>query len=363
MGVPYIYRLPGGGLIRRVLPALGVAVALGFAATAATANGSAPHQVGSIVRPAGASPVTVTAAEPVGASARGLAPDRRGAGPGYTLATPGLYGYTPKGLSVWVDPRAAHHADIAARTRKAVAEWRKLGIHATYRGYGTPAVTEGVVAVSEGPDGCAGSSRRVGNTWQSWQPIGGGKSYVSSARVVICPKLYRYGRWQQSATIVHELGHAAGLGHYDSRYGGSTQVMRSVNHAPVRFYRRGDRHGLRYLAAHSKAVEAMIPPEGQFEGTTLDAGGDVTISGWAMLDWYKDRPVRIVVTDNGTTVARDATTLVRSDVNAEHDAGTSHAHGFEATVPLGDGTHTFCVTAVSTVRSSAKATLGCATWR
>ncbi|MGN6130318.1 MAG: hypothetical protein ACTHOK_08255 [Nocardioidaceae bacterium] len=359
--MPYLHRLPGGWLTRRLLPALGAGLVVGAAATVATVAGGGPHQVGSIARPAAESPVTVTAAEPAGASARGLAPDGHGVGPGYTLATPSLYGYTPKGLSVWVDPGTPHHASIAAHTRRAVAAWRRIGIHATFRGYGTPDEAEGVVTVTEGPAGCDGSSNRVGNTWQTWQPMGGGRSYVSSARVVICPSLYRYGRWQQSATIVHELGHAAGLGHYDGRYGGSTQVMRSVNHAPVAFYRRGDLHGLRYLAAHTHAVEALIPPQGAFENTSLD-GDDVTVDGWAMLDWFKDRPVEIVVTDNGKVAARGATTLLRSDVNDRLDAGTSHAHGFEVAVPYRGGAHTYCVEAVSTVRAATRTTLGCATW-
>lgn len=348
--------------IRCLLPGLAAGVVLGVVATGASSGGAVPHQVGGIARPAAEAPVTVTAAEPAGASAHGLAPDGHGVGPGYTLATPGLYGYTPKGLSVWVDPGTTHHVNIAAHTRAAVTTWRRLGIDATFRGYGTPKEAEGVITVSEGPAGCAGSSTRVGNTWQTWQPMGGGKSYVSSARVVICPTLYDYGRWQQSATIVHELGHAAGLGHYDGRYGGSTQVMRSVNHAPVAFYRSGDLHGLRYLAAHTNAVKALIPPRGVVEDTTLENGADIAISGWAVLDWYKDQPVKVVVTDNGKVVARGATTVLRSDVNAQVDPGTTHTHGFQLTVPFHSGTHTYCVTAISSVRGASTATLGCATW-
>ncbi|HLN76798.1 MAG TPA: hypothetical protein VK204_07095 [Nocardioidaceae bacterium] len=293
----------------------------------------------------------------------GLASARTTTSSGYVLGVSGLLGETPAGLRVWVRRSAPHRAVLARNAKVTVALWKKLGLKATYKGYGAPRLREGVILVTEARSGCAGG--HAGITWHTSMPLPHNKAYMQSARVVICPQLFRYAKWQWSATVRHELGHAAGLGHFDGRYKGSTQVMRSVNHAPVSTFKAGDINGLKYFASNNNRVRNAIPPHGRLEAT-MPAGTDkVRLVGWAMLDWYKAKPVRIVVTDNGKQVASVDTTVYRPDINTLYDRGTDHKHGFSVQVPdpLGSGPHEFCVTAVSPVLSSTTAKLGCALYK
>lgn len=296
------------------------------------------------------------------ATGGGLVGARRALSSGYVLGVPGLLGETPAGFRVWVNRRAPHRANIARNAKATVALWHKLGLKATYKGYGAPRLREGIITVTEGLSGCTGG--HAGITWHTSMPLPRRKAYMQSARVVICPRLYRYPRWQWSATVRHELGHAVGLGHFDGSYKGSTQVMRSVNHAPVATFKAGDINGLKYLAGNNTRVRNAIPPHGRLEMTSLASTDLIRLRGWAMLDWYRSKPTRIVVTDNGKQVASVDTTVYRADINKLYDPGTEHQHGFSIQVPytLGSGLHEFCVTAVSPVQTSTTKKLGCALW-
>ncbi len=342
-------------LRRSGLLATAVAVA---GSLAATLTGPAVTH-GEIVRAAAPQPVTAVADSSV---ATGLLAAARIPGPpGYVMQTAGIIGETPLGMRVWVDPHTAHHANIARYTQNAVRQWRRLGLKVSYAGYGTPKLTEGVIAVTEGPAGC-GPGGQVGLTWVSWLPLASNKDYVHHSRVVICPGLYRYPAWQQSATVHHELGHAVGLGHYNGVYRGRTQVMRWQNHGGVANYQAGDLNGLRFLANHGTAVRNSIPPTGKLEATDLVDDTHVSITGWAYLPYAKAAPVKIVVTDNGVVVSSASTTVVRADINAKVDPGTQHPHGFSVTVPYDGKTHVYSVTAVSPTNPAAKASIGSAEW-
>jgi hypothetical protein len=317
-----------------------------------------------IVSPRTAAPVVTVTTE--GSTAAGAVVSSRTSGSyGYFTGVSNLLGETPAGLQVWVKGSTPHHANLASNAKATVALWRKLGLKAAYRGYGSPRPREGVVTVTEGLAGCTGG--HAGMTWNTWMPLSRGRVYMRSARVVICPSLYRYARWQWSATIRHELGHAAGLGHFDGTYRGSTQVMRSVNHAPVASFKAGDVNGLKYLASNNTRVRNAIPPHGRLESALLDlstlTGGlrQMRLTGWAMLDWYRDKPVDIVVIDNGRRVTTVRTTIYRPGINRRYDPGTRHRHGFSVLLPSA-GTHKVCLTAVSPVDGSARARLGCAYW-
>jgi hypothetical protein len=67
------------------------------------------------------------------------------------------------------------------------------------------------------------------------------------------------------------------------------------------------------------------------------------------------------VVDNGKTVRRAGTSVLRPGVNAVYDPG-DRTHGFSINVPARSGTHTYCVTATSAIDSAAKTNLGCTTW-
>ena len=85
--------------------------------------------------------------------------------------------------------------------------------------------------------------------------------------------------------VAHELGHAFGLGHYDTTYGNLNQMMRSsVSGVPT--YRAGDRAGLRALAGlapdtvatvntpaeEATAAVVVAPPAGPNGGLVTAAG-------------------------------------------------------------------------------------------
>lgn len=323
---------------------------------------SAPVPASVVVAPAATARPATRVVREGAMAAGGLLSARSTSSYGYVLGVTGLLGETPAGLHVWVRPGTPHHAILARNAKATVAVWQKLGLKATYKGYGTPRLREGVVTVTEGLAGCTGG--HAGMTWHTSMPLPHGTSYMQSARVVICPRLFRYASWQWSATIRHELGHAAGLGHFDGVYRGSTQVMRSVNHAPVWTFKAGDVNGLRYLASNNTRVRRAIPPRGTLELSTLAGATAVSLKGWAMLTWYRDKPVRIVVTDNGMQIASVDTDVYRPDINRLYDPNTNHRHGFTIVVPYANtAKHEFCLTAVSTVQASSTAKLGCATWK
>lgn len=367
MSAPLRGRTRLAARLTAVVAALGSAAVLSTTTTTATTTSSSPAPAGVIVAPPPTAQPTTRVVREGAMAAGGVLSARSTSSDGYVLGVSDLLGETPAGLHVWVRRSTPHHATLARYAKATVALWQKLGLKATYKGYGSPRLREGVVTVTEGPAGCTGG--HAGMTWHTSMPLPHGRSYMQSARVVICPRLFRYASWQWSATIRHELGHAAGLGHFDGVYRGSTQVMRSVNHAPVATYKAGDVNGLRYLAGNNTRVRRAIPPRGTLENGSLlylpDGTVKVRLTGWAMLDWYRDKPVRIVVTDNGVQVGSVDTSVYRPDVNRLFDRGTDHRHGFVLAVPydlLGKATHSFCLTAVSTVQASTTKKLGCSSW-
>lgn len=283
----------------------------------------------------------------------------RGTAAGYSLHVPNTIGVTPKGLTFYVDKRANHHASLATHTRGGVASLRSAGLKATYGGYGTPAADEGIVTVTEGMEACDGAY--VGTTWPRLRKLPNGKLYTSSAKIIVCPELWTYDPWQWSALIRHEVGHAAGLGHFDGVYAKTTQVMRSRNMPPVATFKAGDLNGLRFLASNNANVKELMPSVGRFEDSTYEEG-DVKIVGWALLEYYKAKKVTIQLTDNDKRIATVTTDVVRPDINKNYDPGTQRPHGFELSIPWEGGTHKYCLTAVSPVKSKNRVSLGCSTW-
>jgi len=339
---------------------LGV-IALGLAVAACGAAGPgharrAPHS-GTVVSPAARERVEVDGVQ-WGADSRtsGTYSAR-----GYTYLASSIIGETPAGFGIWVSPRAKHHWVMGRYASSTATALSRLGIRIRYRGYGSPAVKEGVVRVLEGKKGCGSNSSTVGMTWTYWSGLPGGKSYVTHADVYLCPRLFRLGTWATQATVGHELGHAMGLGHVSNRYQGSYQLMNPTVRPSVRGYRTGDKAGLAKLARATATIRADIPPVGKLDGSSFTSDGNIEFTGWALLKFAASDPVRVSLTDNGQEVLSGGTPVVRSDVNAALDPG-ARAHGYDFSVPWPGGHHEYCVRASSATHPAASTQLGCVTW-
>ena len=354
------------GLLRRIA-ATSVVTALAVVtlnAGAASGRGGAVSQELTVTGASAAQAQTVNDDGPVGSSTAGSG--STGSGPGYGYLSSRIIGDAPRGFSVWVNPHAPHHSQIASAASAAVSRLRSYGLRVTWRGYGTPKAAEGVITLSEGQQGCAGSANRVANTFPYYLSLPNGDLYMDYSTIVVCPKLYQYPSWNWAATVAHELGHAMGLGHTNYVYGGTAQLMNAVNHSGVTTYKSGDVSGLRHLAANYSRVQAETAPIGKFENASSQGpsadyrNGAIVVQGWAILAYYPANGVTISVTDNGTVVSRTVTNVVRDDVNRTYGAPADSKHGFDVKIPWTPGNHEYCVTATSTVNSVSRISLGCA---
>lgn len=87
--------------------------------------------------------------------------------------------------------------------------------------------------------GCAGPRKA---TWISGTNYT--EAWINAGRIWIHPKLLeQYGADAQYSVYQHELGHVLGMGHFDSTYQGSHQIMKAVGPLP-KTWRHGDRNGL-----------------------------------------------------------------------------------------------------------------------
>ncbi len=181
------------------------------------------------------------------------------AAPGYLLSSSRIVGEAPGGFQVYLSPYAPHRGTMSPAISIITANLRSFGLPVAYKGYGHPAHVRGIITVSEGPGGCTGGSAVLANTYWSYGSLRGGGLYMYRSDIVICAARYaRSPSWQRAAILRHEFGHAMGLAHLNSTYGGHYQVMAAYTHDYVSQYGAGDAAGLRHLAAGAARVRAGL---------------------------------------------------------------------------------------------------------
>ncbi|HWL35811.1 MAG TPA: hypothetical protein VNQ77_06435 [Frankiaceae bacterium] len=142
----------------------------------------------------------------------------------------------------------------------------RFGAHVVYGGRTTatgPTSTRRFVVVFG--SGCS-ESTALGCTITSTQ---GTYKMVFQAKTIITMSRYRANpstTWW-TGTLMHEIGHAMGLGHFESTYGGTYQLMRSA-HGPD-YIKSGDMNGLRDVAPAGRLSASVTAKPRSTGGYTL----------------------------------------------------------------------------------------------
>lgn len=181
---------------------------------------------------------------------------------GYCWANGGLHPHLPwtRNTVKWYLSTANLPSAGESLLKSAIAKVNAVsgfGAHVVYGGKttatGPTSTRRFVVAFGSG---CSESSA-LGCTITSTQ---GTYRMIFQARVIITLSRYRANpstTWW-TGTLMHEITHAMGLGHYDSTYGGSYQLMRSANGPD--YIKSGDVNGLRDVAPAGR-ISAYVTPK------------------------------------------------------------------------------------------------------
>lgn len=118
-----------------------------------------------------------------------------------------------------------------------------------YRGLTSNAgATSGQIVVS-----AANTSGCDGVPWAGCASVSSSSNIVDRAKITIRPTYLNHRGVR--GILVHELGHASGLGHFNANYLGSAQVMMAYMNGQTAF-QRGDRNGLAYMGAEGRRITA-----------------------------------------------------------------------------------------------------------
>ena len=191
----------------------------------------------------------------------------RGCAAGYCWSASGLHPHLPwtRNTVKWYLSTANLPAAGESLLKSAIAKVNAVpgfGAHLVYGGRTSvtaPTSTRRFVVVFG--SGCTKTSA-LGCTITTTQ---GSYRYVFQAKVIVTLSRYRANpstTWW-TGTLMHELMHGSGLGHYDSVYNGSYQLMRSANGPDT--IRSGDISGLRRVAPGG-AVSAKLTPRPRSAG-------------------------------------------------------------------------------------------------
>jgi hypothetical protein len=199
-----------------------------------------------------------------------------------------------------------------------------------------PTVDEIVVRAPEvtvcGPLAAGCASNGIGTT--------DGIGVVTNALVEIKRDLL--GSGYEVPILLHELGHAMGLGHYDVPYRTQMQVMWNSVTPDMVAFRTGDRNGLAALTAPFANPNVT----GNID-TVRQTPQGIRVIGWT-LDLDDPAPALAVSGTLNSVLATSGTAdLYRPDVGAAFP-GAGNLHGFDMLVPTpaNEGVASICVDAV-----------------
>lgn len=172
--------------------------------------------------------------------------------------------YMRPAYTIWLDPSAEHlRADAqAAATTITSATGIEVTVPAGTRTFTDPAPV-GQIHLTVAPDSPCGSLDHTGTAGcggATLSYLDGGKLLLNSGNAWITTD-------PTSGTllrtiVLHELGHAFGLYHYDDQHAGHYQVMHSGVRELSNSYRTGDLNGFQFMAhpAPTTTVPTTNPP-------------------------------------------------------------------------------------------------------
>lgn len=281
------------------------------------------------------------------------------AGAGNASAASSSHGYTMEfhdaglvagGLKLYVKPGQTHSKVLAKYAKYAVRQIRKSKVPVTFGGWSKKNVSARAIWVIEVPNGC---TRQGGDTIAHASPhyttTDAGYDAIDGSKIVICTGTFRTNGVTR-AILMHELGHAVGLGHYPKVYRGHLQIMNPQAQTEDVTYQAGDRAGLRRIAATSRRIAQTTPPQAKLTDMHADSAGTVDASGWAYFApgvgpaSHPQLRARLLVDDRA--VATTAANLPLPSV--QRSLHTSKHPGFTLSTQEIYGGHSYCVEVYAT---------------
>jgi hypothetical protein len=130
------------------------------------------------------------------------------------------------------------------------------------------------------------------------------------AEVHRCAIAFRYGSGVLLGNLLHEMGHAVGLGHYPGDYAGHRQVVNPYLDlgSPLTSYQLGDQHGLQHSAAWTRQFATEYAPTGHADTVTAQPDGSCAITGWALPGRESTSAGSWTLSEEGRTVSSGTAT-------------------------------------------------------